>query len=84
MFMQQADTLTGEEEDHLQHLRADEQTADLHDLIQTYCRMNRDRDVACLAVWLGAARSSSFRELRGFAEHLQQYYTPRRERTISG
>lgn len=72
MFMQQADTLTGEEASYLQHLQVDEQTANLYDLVQTFCRLIRERDVACFDVWLGAARSSSFRELRGFAVHLQQ------------
>lgn len=74
MFMQRADTLTVEEAAYLQHLRIDQQTADLYDLVQTFCRMIRDRDVACLDVWLGAARSSPFRELRGFADHLKQDY----------
>jgi transposase len=74
MFMQQADRLTGEEADYLEHLRADEQIADLYDLAQTFRRMIRERDVACLDVWLGAAGSSSFHELRGFAVRLQQDY----------
>jgi transposase len=72
MFMQQADTLTGEEADYLNYLRVAEQMADLYDLVQTFCRMIRERDVACLYTWLGAARSSPVRELRGFAVHLQQ------------
>jgi transposase len=72
IFMQQPDTRSAEEVDYLEHLRTDEQIADLHDLAQTFCRMVRDRDVACLDVWLGAAATSSFRELRGFAAHLEQ------------
>lgn len=44
----------------------------MYDLAQTFCRMIRNRDVGCLDVWLGAASTSSARELRGFATHLQQ------------
>jgi transposase len=72
LCMQQLDTLSKEEADYLEHLRTDEHVADLYDLAQTFCRMIRDRDVACLDVWLGAASASSFRDLRGFASHLQQ------------
>jgi transposase len=72
LFMQQLDTLSAEEAAYLEHLRTDEQVADLYDLAQTFCRMVRDRDVACLDVWLGAASTSSFRDLHGFAVHLQQ------------
>ena len=72
MFMQRADTLTEEEADYLQHLRTDAQTADLYDLDRAFCCMIRERDVACLDTWLGAARSSPSRELRDFAVHLQQ------------
>ncbi len=72
LFMQQPDTLSTEEVDYLTRLQTDEQMADLYDLVQTYCRMIRDRDAACLDVWLGAASQSSFRDLRNFATHLQQ------------
>jgi transposase len=72
MLMQRSDTLSLEEVDYLDHLQTDEQIADLYDLTQTYCRMIRDRDAACLDIWLGAATTSHFRELRGFATHLQQ------------
>lgn len=72
MFMQQSDTLSAEEAVYLEQLRADERIADLYDLVQTYCQMIRDRDAACLDLWLGAASTSPFRELRGFATHLQQ------------
>lgn len=72
IFMQPPDTLSVEETDYLEHLRTDTQVADLYDLAQTFCRMVRDRDVACLDVWLGAASTSPVRELRGFATHLQQ------------
>jgi transposase len=70
--MQQPDILSAEEVAYLEHLRTDEQVADLYDLAQTFCRMVRDRDVECLDVWLGAASTNSFRDLRGFAVHLQQ------------
>jgi transposase len=72
LFMQLRDSLSSEEAAYLAHLRTDEQVADLYDLVQTFCRMIRDRDVACLDVWLGAASTSAFRELRGFAVHLKQ------------
>jgi transposase len=72
IFMQRPDAISAEEADYLEHLRSDEPIADLYDLAQTFCRMVRDRDVACLDVWLGAASASPFRDLRGFATHLQQ------------
>jgi transposase len=72
VFMQQPATLSAEEVDYLKRLQTDDQMADLYDLVQTYCRMIRDRDAACLDVWLGAAQGSPFRDLRGFALHLQQ------------
>jgi transposase len=72
VFMQQRDTLSAEEVDYLKRLQTDDQMADLYDLVQTYCRMIRDRDAACLDVWLGAAQGSPFRDLRGFALHSQQ------------
>lgn len=50
MFMLQRDALSKEEADYLEHLRTDEQIADLSDLAQTFCRMVRDRDVACLDI----------------------------------
>lgn len=74
MFMQRSETLSPEEVDHLDQLQTDKQIANLYDLTQTYCRMIRDRDAACLDVWLGAATTSPFHELRGFATHLQQDY----------
>ena len=72
LFLQQATALTPEESAYLQKLKADAHLAALHDLVQTFGRIIRDRDLPCLDVWLGAARESSFRELRGFAVHLQQ------------
>lgn len=72
LLMQPPDALTAEETAYLQHLQTDAPLADLYDLVQTFCRMVRDRDVACLNVWLGAAQNSGFRELRGVAVHLQQ------------
>lgn len=72
VFMQQPATLSTDEAAYLEQLRMDEQMADLYDLAQTFGRMVRDQESACLDVWLGAARASSFRELRGFAAHLHQ------------
>lgn len=74
LFMQQRNTLSNEETTYLEHLRTDGQVAGLYDLVQTFCRMVRDRDVACLDDWLGAVSTSSFRDLCGFALHLKQDY----------
>lgn len=72
LFMQDPPELTADEKEALRHLQADEELAGLYDLAQTFCRLIRERDVACLDVWLGAAQASAFREVHGFVTHLQQ------------